>query len=111
VNPPDRSLTHSLESGTVLVDNTPPVFDSVKLDGRKLVGSVTDGLGPIARIEISVAGTEDWRPIYPKDLVFDDATEAFDVDVSSIVLPGSHLIGVRAYDLAGNQVAKELESK
>lgn len=111
VNPPDRSLTHFLESGVVLVDNTQPVFDSVKLDGRKLVGSVTDGLGPIARIEISLAGSEDWRPIFPKDLVFDDATEAFDVDVSSIIPAGSHLIGIRAYDQAGNQVAKELEAK
>lgn len=111
VNPPDRFLSHTFESGLVLVDNTQPVFDSVKLDGRKLVGSVTDGLGPIARIELSVAGSEDWRPIFPKDLVFDSATETFDVDVTSIVPAGSHLLGIRAYDQAGNQVAKELEAK
>ncbi len=111
VNPPDRVTRHSLESNTVLVDNTPPVFKSLSLTGRKLSGEVQDGLGPIARIEIAIAGTDDWRPIFPTDLVFDDPSEKFEADVSSIVPPGSRLIGIRAYDQAGNAVSKELEAK
>ncbi len=111
VNPPDRVLKHSLESQTILVDNTPPVFKSIALNGRKLTGTVTDGLGPISRIEVAMAGTDDWRPIFPKDLVFDDATEDFDTDISTIVPPGSHLLAVRAFDSAGNSVVKELEAK
>jgi hypothetical protein len=111
VNPPDRVTRHSLESNTVLVDNTPPVFKSLSLNGRKLSGEVQDGLGPIARIEIAIAGTDDWRPIFPTDLVFDDPSEKFEADVSSIVPPGSRLIGIRAYDQAGNAVSKELEAK
>ena len=111
VNPPERVTRHSLESGVVLVDNTPPVFKSLTLNGRKLSGEVADGLGPIARIEVALAGTEDWRPIFPTDLVFDDADERFDTDISTIVPAGSRLIGIRAYDQAGNAVSKELEAK
>ncbi len=57
--------------------------------GRRLTGEVVDGVGPIARIEVSVAGTDEWRPIFPKDGVFDQPAEAFDADVSRVVPPGS----------------------
>jgi len=111
VNPPDRVTRHSLESGVVLVDNTPPVFKALTLTGRRLSGEVSDGLGPISRIEIALAGTDDWRPIFPTDGIFDEASEKFDVDVGTIVPQGSRLVGIRAYDQAGNAVSKELEAK
>ena len=78
---------------------------------RKLSAEVTDGLGPIARVEISLAGSDDWRPLFPSDGIYDEATEKIDADVSAIVPPGSRLIGIRAYDTAGNSVSKELEAK
>lgn len=111
VNPPDKVTRHSLESGLVLVDNTAPVFKTVALAGRKLSGEVTDGLGPISRIEIALAGSDDWRPVFPSDGIFDEASEKFDVDVSAVVPAGSRLVGIRAYDQAGNSVSKELEAK
>jgi hypothetical protein len=110
-NPPERITRHALESGPVLVDNTPPLFRSLTLQGRRLVGEVVDGLGPIARVEVAIAGTDDWRPLSPGDGIFDDAAERFEVDVASIVAPGNWLIAVRAYDAAGNAVSKELEAK
>ncbi len=111
VNPPDRVTRHALESGIVVVDNTPPVFKSASLSAaRKLTGEVADGLGPITRIEIAVAGSDDWRPIFPTDGIFDEASEKFDVDVSAIV-PAGRLVGLRAFDQAGNMVTKELEAK
>lgn len=110
-NPPDRTQKHSLVSSAILVDNTPPVFKSLDLKGRRLVGEVVDGVGPIARIEVSVAGTDEWRPIYPTDGVFDDAAERFDVDLSALVPPGSHLVAVRAYDAAGNAVSRNVEAR
>lgn len=110
-NPPDRVTKHQLESGPVLVDNTPPVFKSITLAGRKLSGDALDGLGPIARIEVAVAGTDDWRPLFPADGVFDDPSEHFEADLSTIIPPGSFLIAVRAYDTAGNSVSRELEAK
>ncbi|MBK6519188.1 MAG: hypothetical protein IPG04_34885 [Polyangiaceae bacterium] len=111
VNPPDRITKHELESGLVLVDNTAPLFKSLALNGRKLSGEVADGLGPILRIELSLAGTDDWRPVFPTDGIFDQASEKFDADVSALIPPGSKLVGVRAYDQAGNVVTKELEAK
>jgi hypothetical protein len=110
-NPPERVMRHALESGPVLVDNTPPVFRSLTLQGRRLNGEVADGLGPIARIEIAVAGTDDWRPLFPTDGVFDDPSERIDVDVSSIIPAGNWLIAVRVYDTAGNAVSRELEAR
>jgi hypothetical protein len=110
-NPPERVTRHSLESGLVLVDNTPPVFKALALQGRQLRGEVVDGLGPIARIEVAVAGSDEWRPLFPKDGVFDEPNEAFDASVASIVPAGSHLVAVRVYDAAGNAVTRNVEAK
>ncbi|KYF65407.1 hypothetical protein BE11_12715 [Sorangium cellulosum] len=110
-NPPERTLRHSLESGTVLVDTTPPVFRTLALQGRRLTGEVVDGLGPVARVEVSIAGLEEWRPIFPSDGIFDEAAEPFDADLGAIVPPGSHLLAVRAYDSAGNVVTRDVEAR
>jgi hypothetical protein len=110
-NPPDRVQKHSQTSGPVLVDNTPPVFKSLDLRGRRLSGEVVDGVGPIARIEVSVAGTDEWRPIFPKDGVFDQPAEAFDTDISAIVPAGPAIVAVRAYDTAGNMVSRNVEAR
>jgi hypothetical protein len=110
-NPPDRVQRHSLESATVLVDNTPPVYKALGLKGRKLTGEIVDGLGPIARIEVAIAGSDEWRPIFPGDGIFDEPSEAFDADVSSIVPPGAHIVAVRAYDSAGNVVTRDVEAR
>jgi hypothetical protein len=111
VNAPDKVTRHSLESGLVLVDNTAPVFKTLSMNGRKLTGEASDGLGPIVRIELALAGTDDWRPINPTDGIYDEASEKFDQDVSAIVPSGSRMVGVRCYDQAGNSVLKELEAK
>jgi hypothetical protein len=110
-NPPDRVLTHRLESGTVLVDNTPPTFKALALQGRRLTGEIVDGLGPISRIEVSIAGTDEWRPLFPTDSVFDEAAEPFDANIASIVPAGTFLIAVRAYDSAGNAVTRDVEAR
>jgi hypothetical protein len=111
-NPPDHVTRHSLESGTILVDNTPPVFTKAPtMNGRKLSGTVADGVGPIARIEVSIAGTDEWRPIFPTDGIFDEATESFDASVAALVPPGSHILAVRAYDTAGNMVSRDVEAR
>jgi outer membrane protein assembly factor BamB len=110
-NPPDRVQKHSLISHAVLVDNTPPVFKSLALNGRRLTAEVVDGVGPIARLEVSVAGTDEWRPLFPKDGVFDQPAESFDADISALVPTGSHLVAVRAYDSAGNMVSRNAEAR
>ena len=110
-NPPDRAHRHTLESGAVLVDNTPPVFKALAMNGRRITGEVVDGVGPIARIEVSIAGSDEWRPLFSKDGIFDEAAEAFDASVAALVPAGSHIIAVRAYDTAGNMVSRDVEAR
>ena len=73
-NPPDQVQRHALESPSVWVDNTPPVFRTLTLTGRRLNARVVDGLGSVTRVEIAVDGHVEWRPI-PADGVFDTADE------------------------------------
>lgn len=105
-NPPDRVTRHSLVSQPILVDNTAPQLTNLALTGNRLTGTATDLVGPIAHFEFALVGKKTWWPIFPTDLVFDEATESFDVDVSSLVPQGPHLVVVRAYDQAGNSVEK-----
>lgn len=110
-NSPDRVTRHSLESGPVLVDNTAPVFRSLKAQGKRVTGEAVDGLGPITRLDFAIDGRTEWRPLSPKDGIFDEAAEEFDLDFGSFVGPGSHLIAIRAFDQAGNFVVRDVEVK
>ena len=101
-NPPETTLEHTLESAPILVDNTPPVFRGLVIQGRRIRGHVVDGIGPIARVEIAVDGRQEWHPLAAADGIFDSADESIDADVHTLVPPGSHIIAVRAFDAAGN---------
>jgi hypothetical protein len=110
-NPPDTAMSHSLDSSTVLVDNTPPVITGLGITGRRLHAKITDGLGPIVRAEIAVDGHLEWRPVGAADGLFDTADEAIDEDVTKLVPPGAHVVALRAFDLAGNSAVAETEAK
>jgi hypothetical protein len=110
-NPPSDVQKHALESQPVLVDNTPPVVTELSMNGRKLHVRAVDGLGPIARVEMSVDGKLEWRPLAPADGLFDTSDEKIDADVSSLVPAGAHIVTVRAYDAAGNSALRETESR
>ena len=110
-NPPDQVQKHALESGPVLVDNTPPIIRDLSMAGRRLKVRIVDGLGPIARVEMAVDGKPDFRTLGASDGVFDTADESVDADVSALVPAGSHIVAVRAYDAAGNFAVRELESR
>jgi hypothetical protein len=108
-NPPDRVSRHALESGTISVDNTPPVFRSIAAQGRRVRADIVDGLGPIVRVDFAVDGRTEWRPLFPKDGVFDEPAEEIDADLSAALGPGPHLVALRAYDQAGNFVVRDVE--
>lgn len=107
-NPPTRAKNHRLESGVVLVDNTPPTIADLRANGRVIEGVVVDGVGPIQRIEVSVAGSEEWFPFYPKDGIFDEQREEFTADISAFAPAGALLVSVRAYDSANNFVVRHV---
>jgi hypothetical protein len=107
-NPPDRVKKHELSSTTVVVDNTPPAVISLEANGRRVTGTASDGVGPIARIEMSVAGSGEWYPFYPRDGIYDQEREDFDVDVSAFAPAGPAIISVRVYDRANNFVVRHV---
>lgn len=110
VNPPQQVTRHELQSSTVIVDNTPPVFQELTVNGRHIRGKTVDGVGPIARIDVAVdSQTKQWSPFFPQDGIFDEAVEEFDLDVGSLVGPGSHIVAVRVFDTAGNSVVRTIE--
>ena len=108
-NPPDQVQRHALESGVVLVDNTPPTV-TLAVAARRLKARVVDVLGPIARAEVAIDGRLEWRPLAPTDGVYDAADESFDADLSALMTPGPHIVALRAYDAAGNVVVREVEA-
>jgi hypothetical protein len=107
-NPPEQVTSDEMESGVILVDNTPPSVEGLKLVGRRLQAVVTDGVGPIQRVEVSVSGSDDWRPLASSDGIFDEQREAIDVDLSSVLVAGPALVSVRAYDGADNFVIRNV---
>lgn len=109
-NPPNLALTHTLESGTILVDNTPPVVQQLTVANRRIRGTAVDGVGPIARIEVAVDPNPNlWFPFFPTDGIFDERREAFDIDVSSLLAGGTGLVAIRISDAAGNRVVRTVE--
>jgi hypothetical protein len=107
-NPPDRVKTHELTSGIVLVDNTPPTIENLRAVGRRIQGIAVDGVGPIQRIEVSLAGSGRFVPFYPKDGILDEQREEFDVDVAGITGAGPALLSVKVYDDANNFVVRNV---
>jgi hypothetical protein len=107
-NPPDRVTRDEMESSVVLVDNTPPVIEGLKVVGKHVSGVAIDGVGPIARIEISQAGSDEWTPFYPTDGIFDEQREEFDADVSKLAPVTPALLSLRVYDKANNFVIRSV---
>jgi hypothetical protein len=107
-NPPDLVTRDDAESGVVLVDNTAPRIEGMRLVNRRLQGVVVDGVGPIQRIEIALAGTDDWVPFFPTDGIFDEAREEIDIDVSLFAASAPALLAVRVFDDANNFVVQNV---
>jgi hypothetical protein len=110
-NPPDRVTRDDAESGVVLVDNTPPRIDTLRVAGRRVQGSAQDGVGPIQRIDVAIAGRDEWVPFYPKDGIFDQQREEFDFDVTVLSPTGPALLAIRVFDDANNFVVQNIALK
>ena len=105
--PPERALSHSLESPVFLVDNRKPDVTGLSAKYPKLTGHVQDAASPITSIEMSIDGS-DWRPMAPVDGIADDRNE--DIAITLPVLQrGTHAIAIRATDSGDNIGANQLE--
>ncbi len=101
-NPAGEALTDEKISELVKVDNTRPQVEQLAYDaaGGVLKGFARDNLSLIRYLEYSIDGGE-WKFFAPKDGVFDDREEAFEVKLGPLVA-GPHFIAVRATDEDGN---------
>jgi len=114
-NSPERTEKHTRESDPVVVDNTPPVVQSLSVEGKRLRARITDGVGPIVRVEAALDGRAEWRPLGAADGLFDTADESVDTDLTPMLAasaPGPnalHFVSVRAFDATGNQVTREVD--
>ncbi len=110
-NPPDRATKDVRESGIVLVDNTPPSIDALTVAGQRLRGIAQDGVGPIARIEVSLSGSDEWLPFFPADGIFDEQREELDIDLKNVIKTLPALVSVRVYDKGNNFVVRSVYVK
>ena len=110
-NPPLRTTRHSLESGIIIVDATPPTMQDLSLIGRRLKLRAVNGISPIQRVEVALVGTDVWFPIDSVDGVFDEPNESIDADISAVIPPGKHLVAVRVYDTAGNYLVRSVAAQ
>ncbi len=110
-NPPGEVTHNALDSSTVLVDNTPPVFKALGIQGHRLRAELIDGVGPIARAELAIDGRPDWRLLSAADGIFDTADEVIDTDLTPLLPAGGepHVLAIRGYDAAGNFVVRNVE--
>jgi hypothetical protein len=101
-NPAGEALMDEKISDLVKVDNTRPQVLQLTCDAATgvLKGVARDNLSPIRYLEYSVDGGE-WKFFAPKDGVFDDREETFEVKVGPLAA-GPHFIAIRATDDEGN---------
>jgi hypothetical protein len=100
--PPTTALSSELSSGVFLVDNSRPIFSAdIKIDAKKISGTIEDSFSPIKKIDYSVDGGE-WILVGAGDGIFDDRREGLSFSIDLPLLPGTHTLVLRAEDSAGN---------
>ncbi len=89
------------EAGPILIDNRKPEIAELKLTGKlSWKGRAVDNTSHIARIEYNLDG-EKWEILQAKDGIYDNQEEEFHIELKS-VMPGEHVLTVRAFDEGGN---------
>jgi hypothetical protein len=103
-NPPGAGLTDVLVSDEVVVDNTPPRVEDLRvvLEGNRarLLLRAVDAVSLVASVEIDIDNGQVY-PLFPVDGLFDSRTE--EIDWLSMPLdPGERVITVAVTDRRGN---------
>lgn len=111
-NHPLEALTASRISEMVIVDNSQPAIDEVRLNvqGRALELQFTaaDVLSAIAEARYTLDSCEDWIGLLPEDLVFDTTEERFRLRVDNLE-PGDHVLTLAVSDSPGNTRYQSME--
>ena len=75
---------------------------------ENILATLIDGVGPIARVEVAVVGSDEWFPLFPADGVFDEQREEVNSDISALMPQGAGLLSIRVYDKANNFVVRNV---
>ncbi len=104
-NPIGEMQTAQKVSTPFSVDNTGPVVElsgsehpgprSVRVEGR-----VTDGTSAVREASYAM-DSGDWQVVFPVDGIFDSLDERLSIALSDVV-PGEHVLVVKAMDMLGN---------
>lgn len=101
--------TDARESRDVVVDNTPPRIDPLKVqvEGKRVTvrGGCADAVGPLVGATYSL-DARDPKPIMPDDGVLDGPSESFTLRLGELP-SGSHTLTVRVRDEAQNEGVAE----
>lgn len=104
-NPDALVRRDSRESRAVLIDNSPPRIDplKIKISGRRVTARtvVVDSVGPLVSADYSLDGRP-LRPIHPDDGVLDGPGESFTIRFGELA-PGPHTLTFRVRDEADNE--------
>jgi hypothetical protein len=112
-------LTGSRVSEAVVVDNTGPAFEGVKITSaledninyRTCEFKVVDKLSAIGKLEYTIDSNTDWIGTVPDDLVYDTKDEKFTIkiDADKELPKGDHVLTVRVSDSVGNVTYRTFE--
>jgi hypothetical protein len=104
-NPADETREARRASDPILVDNTAPLFEDVRItpvaDGVEVHVKVRDATSRLVEAAYTVDSATEWQVIAPVDRLFDSTQEEFRFKVSGLA-PGPHRLAIRASDQAGN---------
>ena len=104
-NPPENALEAKKISEPFDVDNTPPTI-SIALNRQQDDGAILltviaqDDYSRLREAEYAI-DAEEWRSIFPDDLVTDSREEKYSISLSELD-EGEHVLSFKARDLLGN---------
>ncbi|WP_432800226.1 hypothetical protein [Poriferisphaera sp. WC338] len=108
-NPGDMALSYTRRSEPVLVDNSAPEVQNLKIaiegGAATLLGTAADRWSPIHGIAYVVDDDKFFTPVLPEDLIFDSTQEAFSVKLTDLP-KGEHVVTLKVTDARGNYVLK-----
>ncbi len=103
-NPDGQEKSDMRQSRAVLIDNSPPQFDPIKIEqkGRRVTvrAVVVDAMGPLRDAAYALDGAE-LRPIEPDDGILDGPGESITLRLGELSL-GRHTITLRVADEGEN---------
>lgn len=82
-NPPSVAKSNTLVSSPFIIDSTAPAVTGFNVTGENVKFRVEDKTSIIARVTYSFDGKL-WFPVFPKDMINDSKTEAFDFQLKGL---------------------------